>query len=98
MSSLPSQLSLSEDDSQRVHYRAIERTSRESLNLTEESVNRSDRALLATVANAKILTGTITISPDYLCLLSQMIPEVPVILGNTLFERSYVEKKSFNLF
>ena len=92
MSSLPTQLSLAEAESQRVHDRAIERTSREPPNLTEESVNRSDRALLATVANAEILTGTITISPDYLCPLSQMIPEVPVMLGNTLFERSFAER------
>ena len=92
MSSLPTQLSLAEAESQRVHDRAIERTSREPPNLTEESVNRSDRVLLATVANAEILTGTITISPDYLCPLSQMIPEVPVMLGNTLFERSFAER------
>ena len=60
-----------------------------SPNPTVESVNNSDGALLAAVANAEILAGTITINSDYLCPLAQMIPEDPVIFGDTLFERTF---------
>ena len=58
MSSVPTQLSSVEAESQRTQDRATERASRYvSPNPTVESVNERDGALLAAVANTEILAG-----------------------------------------
>jgi len=90
MSPVPTQLSSVEAESQRTQDRATERASRcVSPNPTVESVNERDGALLSAVGNTEVLANSITINPDYLCPLAQMIPENSVIFGDTFFERTF---------
>ena len=93
MSTTPTLISLAKAEAQRTQTRFIERISRDTLpNLTEESVNDVNSVMLVTVANSEILSGSITIHPDFLCLISQLIPENAIVFSGTLYERLFGDK------
>ena len=76
-------------ESHRTQNRAAERALR-SPNLTEENLDTIAGSCLATVANAELLSpgSSFSIHSDYLCPISQLVPEDAVIFGGTLYERS----------
>ena len=45
----------------------------------------------AIVANAMLMDGKISIGHDFICPLSQMIPEYPVSFAGRVYERQFVE-------
>ena len=51
----------------------------------------SEPITCAIVANAMLIDGKITIGHDFICPLSQMIPEDPVSFGGGVYERKFVE-------
>ena len=96
--STPTPTSLAEAEVQRSHSRSNERTTRidASTNLTQEFVNsltgeEHTGVMLATVANAEILAGNLTINTDYVCPISLLIPEDAVIFGGSVYERASAE-------
>ena len=89
---------MAEAEVQRSHSRSNERTTRidASTNLTQEFVNsltgeEHTGVMLATVANAEILAGNLTINTDYVCPISLLIPEDAVIFGGSVYERASAE-------
>ena len=75
-------------ETHRTRRRAVERSLRLP-NLTAEA----EGACLATVVNAELLSNasTLTISPDFLCPITQLVPEDAVIFADTLYERASAE-------
>ena len=51
----------------------------------------TDPITCAIVANTMLMDGKITIGHDFICPLSQMIPEDPVLFGGTVYERELAE-------
>ena len=47
--------------------------------------------MLTTVANVEILAGRLTISSDYLCPISLLIPEDAVMFGGMVYEQTSAE-------
>ena len=85
----PSPTLVNEAETYCIQSRANDRTRN---NFSEESVTEINGAMSAAVANAQILNGTININPDFLCPISQLIPEDAILFGGTLYERSYAEQ------
>ena len=56
-------------------------------NLTDETVEGS---CLATVVNAKIIArgSSLNINADYLCPISQLVPDDAIFFGRTLYEQT----------
>ena len=74
-------------------YRTQRRASERSLrlpNLTEETVESN----LAVTINAELLrpSSTLTITSDFLCPITQLIPEDAVIFADTFYERASAEQ------
>ena len=73
----------------RTQRRASERSSRLP-NLAEETVESN----LAATINAELLcpSSTLTITSDFLCPITQLIPEDAVIFADTFYERASAEQ------
>ena len=78
--SSPSIETISEAEANRTLSRAHERNQRVLEPVT-----------CAIVANAMLMEGKINIGHDFICPLSQMIPEDPVLFGSRVYEREFVE-------
>ena len=85
-SSNPTYDVLGEAESQRTHGQLQERSSRVTPNPTQ-TVMVVVIMPVAVVANTESMDGNITFSHDFICPLSQMIPEDPVLFGGTMYDR-----------
>ena len=61
------------------------------INLTDETI---EGGYLETVVNAKTMAhgSSLTIHTDYLCPISQLVPEDTIFFGGTLHERTSTEE------
>ena len=57
----------------------------------ERNQRDTDPITCAIVANTMLMDDKITIGHDFICPLSQMIPEDPVLFGGTVYERELAE-------
>ena len=78
-------------ESQRTQRRAAERALRSPNLSIEETIEGS---CLAAVVNAELLKpgSTLNIRSDFLCPITQLIPEDAIIFGDTLYDRSSAEQ------
>ena len=87
---------MSSVESHRRQSRANERALRNASlpNLTEENNNAVTGSCLAAVVNAELVkpNSSLTVNSDFLCPITQLIPEDAVIFGGKLYERSSADE------